>query len=170
MQRLFILSPTTGATSALVEGFRLADGLGRRIRVVAPEHIADELEVPAATLEQLTDVRNARGRALLVGMLTGLAVVLVLVGLGFDAGLPTSGLLLAGAVGGGALGVAIGTLIGPTEPHPIFEAHQEDIDSGAVLLAIDSPEDRVEEAVLLARRIEPKVQIEVRTLTDVEAR
>ena len=170
MERLYFLSKSTAAAQRLTTMLRRFAQDEDRLRVLPTRRgLSDELDLPSASYEELTDARNSRRRGVLVGLITGIGVALTLGAINTQLPLSLTTMVIAGGVSGSALGLVIGTIVGPSEKHPILAAHSEQLRQGAVMLTLDAGSDRVDEVVAVAKAADREVNIEIRTLTEVSA-
>lgn len=168
MRRLFLLVDGDDEARELVQRLRAQALLQAPIKLTAAtRRLTDELSVRRGSIEEFTGVRMGRRRGMLAGAVLGGAVSLV--GLLAPEGAlplsPATAILLA-AIGGAALGLAIGTIAGAAQRHPIYEAHAEALAGGAMLMAIEVRAADVDAVVAAIREVRADLPIQARTITD----
>ena len=170
MERLYLLSQSTAAARRLADTLRRYKTDEEQLRVLPTRRgLGEELDLPSASFEEFTDARNSRRRGVLVGLITGIGVALTLGALNTQLPLSLTTMVIAGGISGSALGLVIGTIVGPSEKHPILAAHSEQLRRGAIMLTLDTDADRVDEVVSIVKAADREVSVEMRTLTEVSA-
>lgn len=157
-RRLYFVVPDVDTTHKIVNELLLARVDEGHMHVVARE--GTELgDIPEASILQKTDFIAAAERGLAVGGATGLLAGLLAIAF------PPAGVILGGGMvaatmlAGAGFGAWVSSMIGVNLPNTEIKAYEEAVKSGAVLMMVDVPKERVHEIERLIQEHHPEAQI-----------
>lgn len=159
MRRIYFLLPSVESARKIVDELLLARIDQRHLHVVAREDTPLE-DLPAAGVAQTSDLVPALERGAAAGGISGALAGLLAVTF------PPAGLVL----GGGALlgltlfgtgfGAWMASMVGIGLPSSRITRFEKAIEDGQLLMMIDVPRERVEEAEALVLRHHPEAALE----------
>lgn len=157
MRRLYFLLPGLERTQDVVNELLLARVEERHIHVIAAPS-TNLGELPKAGLLQKSDFIPAMERGLALGGATG--VLAGLAALTLSGVVVAGGALLATGLVGAGMGAWLGGMIGMDVDNVHIKRFQTAIDSGQILVLVDTPKARVHEIEALVRHHHPEVDFE----------
>ncbi|BAZ94792.1 transmembrane protein [Thiohalobacter thiocyanaticus] len=158
MRRLYFLVPDIGTAKAIVDELLLARIEERRIHVLAREGTPME-DLPEAKLSQKSDLVPALERGLAIGGAAGILAGIVAVSF------PPAGLVLGGgailATGltGAGVGALMSSMIGVDVANSRLKQFQQAIESGKLLMMVDTDKGRVEEIENKIKQHHPEAEV-----------
>ena len=158
MQRIYFLVPDKHVTQTIVTEVEATGIAEQHIHVIAAENVELE-DLPEASLLQKSDFLAAFERGLPVGAATGLLAGLVTMIVPGGVAL-SGGALLACMAAGAGIGSWMGSMVALDIPNSRHREFQEAVDSGAFLMLIDVPKDRVQDIETLILQHHPEAELE----------
>jgi hypothetical protein len=157
-RRLYFVVPDVDTTHKIVNELLLVRVEAGHMHVVARE--GTELgDIPEANILQKTDMIEAAERGLAVGGATGLLAGLIAISFPPAGVILGGGMVAATALAGAGFGAWVSSMIGVNLPNREIKAYEEAIKSGAVLMMVDVPKERVHEIERLIQEHHPEAQI-----------
>ena len=157
-RRLYFVVPDVDTTHKIVNELLLARVEASHMHVVARE--GTQLgDIPEANILQKTDIIEAAERGLAVGGATGLLAGLIAISFPPAGVILGGGMVAATALAGAGFGAWVSSMIGVNLPNREIKAYEEAVKSGAVLMMVDLPKDRVHEIERLIQEHHPEAQI-----------
>lgn len=159
--RSFFLVPDEASACKITEDLRSLNIQDENIYAVAKRGSYPLVDIPEANVMQSSDVINAAKKGVTVGGVTGLFAGLSAVTLA------PAGLIAAGGAGavlgltaaGAAVGTWASTLIGVSVPNKDLKDFQEAIDSGKILMLVDSEAKQTETVKRTVKKSHPEAVI-----------
>jgi len=152
-RRLYFLLPDVSCTRQIVNELLLARIDSRRIHVIAKEDTSVE-GLPEANLFQKSDLIHGLEMGLVIGAFTG--ALGGIVASQFNTLLAGGALMLATTLAGAVVGAWVAGMIGTSVSNSQIKNYQPAIDSGEILLMVDTPKNRVTEIIGMIKRRHPE--------------
>jgi hypothetical protein len=157
-RRLYFVVPDVATTHKIVNELLLVRVEAAHMHVVARE--GTQLgDIPEASILQKTDIIEAAERGLAVGGATGLLAGLIAISFPPAGVILGGGMVAATALAGAGFGAWVSSMIGVNLPNREIKAYEEAVKSGAVLMMVDVPKERVHEIERLIQEHHPEAQI-----------
>lgn len=159
--RSYFLVPDEESAHKVADALRSINIQDNDIHAVAKRDKYPMHDVPEADLTQSSDVSNAAKKGVTVGGATGLFAGLGAVALA-PAGLIAAGgaaAVLGMTAAGAAVGTWASTLIGVSVPNEDLKAFQEAIDSGKILMLVDTEKSQTDAVKQTVKQAHPEAVI-----------
>jgi hypothetical protein len=157
-RRLYFVVPDVATTHKIVNELLLARIDEGHMHVVAREGTPLG-DIPEANVLQKTDLIEATERGLAVGGVTGALAGLLAVTFPPAGVILGGGMVAASMLAGAGFGAWVSGMIGINLPNRELKAYENAIKSGAVLMMVDVPKERVHEIERLIQEHHPEAQI-----------
>jgi hypothetical protein len=157
-RRLYFLVPDPGTAHRIVNELLLARIETGHMHVVARDGTPLG-DLPEANVLQKTDLIEATERGVAVGGATGALAGLLAVSFPPAGVILGGGMVAAAMLAGAGFGAWVSGMIGINLPNRELKAYEEAVKSGAVLMLVDVPKDRVHEIERLVQEHHPEAQI-----------
>lgn len=154
LKRLYYVLPDVSHAMHMFHDLLLAQVEARHIHVIAKDG-TDLGDMPAAGLNQRTDVLHGAAQGILYGGLTGGAIGLYVYSYPPEGMAVSMAAILLLAVLGAVFGTWAASLIGLDVPNTQLEKFRDDIEAGKVLMMIDLPRRDMDKIKEIIRRQDP---------------